>query len=754
MAKSSATKREMLKRAKNIFLTSIIIMVAVFVRIIYIQYFSPEVRNNSAQLHNRIFSWQELPAHRGSILDRNGDPLAVSIYNYQVEMDYGSEGFDSPERFEQHTDSLSKLLARYFRDKSAAQYKSIMRDGRKKGYQLRYLKDTTVLRSEGWWYRLLDRLRDDKWQTVKLYDTIRDHSPKPILPRKIDYTEWQELKKWPIFNYNMGVTYTLSRTDNRIYPHGELARNTIGKSFDGKGTDYGVEAAYASSLEAHPGRVRRQRIARGFYGQVLDEGDNVDPIDGGDVVTTLDIGIQDVVSKALESELIRHNAIWGTSIVMEVKTGNILAIANLGRINKGVYGETKNYALQHRMEPGSTFKLATAMALLEDAGMSPDKIYDSGNGQSIMVGSASVKDSHPGYNEVDLETATVQSLNGYFAHATYDHYKDNPEQLIKFLRSLHLDRSIGLEEFGAIAPNFRAPGDKSWYTPNTLPFLGFGYAIELSPIHTLTLYNAVANDGCMVAPQLIKSYYSNGKFIENDRATVLNPKICSNRTLRLLKEYLEEVAISGTAKDYMGSFKDFNVGAKTGTATYAQGNISYAQGYYVGSMVTYMPADNPKYTILTQVFTKLGNSYTIYGSSLTGRAQQKIVQHLYSSEKEWYDSVTESQQEHYPTNIKGGNIKQIEEITSHLSPRTARHSGDSKWGEVVVDSLSKVEISDIDYSTTTMPNVVGMGLKDALFMLESRGLKVRFSGKGSVRGQSIKAGAKISAGAEVTIRLS
>ncbi|MFI3332518.1 MAG: penicillin-binding transpeptidase domain-containing protein [Rikenellaceae bacterium] len=753
MAKNSA-KIQMLKRAKNIFLISIILMVVILLRIIYIQHFSSEVRFNSERLHERIFSWQEIPAHRGSILDRNGDPLAVSIYNYQVEMDYGSEGFDSPERFEQHTDSLSKLLARYFKDRSAAQYKTIMREGRKKGYQLRYLKDTTVLRSEGWWYRLLDRLRDDEWRTVKLYDTIRDHTPRPILPRSIDYTEWQTLKKWPIFNYNMGITYTLSRSDNRIYPHGDLARVVVGKSFDGKGTDYGIEAAYASTLEAQPGKIRRQRIARGFYGQVLDEGDNIDPMDGSDVVTTLDVDIQDVVTKALETELIRHNAIWGTSMVMEVETGNILAMANLGRLSVGRYSETKNYALQYRMEPGSTFKLASAMALLEDAGMSPDKIYDSGNGQTIMVGSAKVKDSHPGYNEVDLKTATVQSLNGYFAHATYDHYKDNPERLIKFLRSLHLDRSIGLEEFDAIEPNFRAPGDKSWYTYNTVPYLGFGYAIELSPIHTLTLYNAVANGGCMVAPQLIKSYYSNGKHIENNRPTVLNPKICSDRTLRLLREYLEEVAISGTAKDYMGSFKDFSVGAKTGTATYAQGNINYSDGYYVGSMVTYMPADKPKYTILTQVFTRLGNSYTIYGSSLTGRAQQKIVQHLYSSEKEWYDNIEEWPKEYYPRFIKGGEVKQIEEITYQLSPRTARHAGDSKWGEVSVDSLSKVEINDIDYSTTTMPNVVGMGLKDALFILESRGLKVRFSGKGAVRSQSIKAGAKISAGAVVSIKLS
>lgn len=743
----------MLRRAKSIFITSIIVVVAVFLRIVYIQYFSSETRFNSERLHERIFSWQELPAHRGSILDRDGDPLAVSIYSYQVQMDYGSEGFDSEERFEEHTDSLSKLLSRYFRDKSATAYKQAMSKGRKEGYKLAYIKDTTVLRSEGWWYRLLDRLRGDEWRTEKIYDTIRDHSPKAILPREIDYTEWQTLKKWPIFNYNMGITYSLSRTDVRVYPHGELARGTIGKVMGDRGTDFGLEAAYGEALAAHPGKVKRQRIARGFYGQVLDEGENIDPVDGGEVVTTLDVDIQDVVSRALETELKVHNAIWGTSIVMEVSTGNILAMANLGRDGKGGYIENNNYALKYRMEPGSTFKLASMMALLEEAGMSPDKIYDSGNGLPIMVGSAKVKDSHAGYSEVDLKTATVQSLNGYYARAIYDHYKDDPERYVDFLRSLHLDRSIGLEEFGAIAPGFRAPGDKSWRTSNTLPFLGFGYGIELSPIHVLTLYNAVANGGCMVAPQLIKSYIRDGRVIENNKPVVLNPKICSDRTLRTVHEYLEEVANSGTAEKYMSGFKDFSVGAKTGTATYAQGNIHYGDGYYVGSMVTYMPADKPKYTVLTTLFTRLGYGRSIYGATLAGKTQQKIVQYLYNSEKEWYDSVTESRETHYPSSIKSGNVKQIEEVTYHLSPRTAHHTGDSKWGKITIDSLNKAEISDIDYSTTTMPNVVGMGLKDALFILESRGLRVSFSGKGSVRSQSIKAGSKISAGALVSIRL-
>ncbi len=751
MAKN-AGKDKMLKRAKNTFLTSIIIVVLVILRLIYIQYISSEVRFNSKRLHDRIFSWQEVPAHRGAILDRDGDPLAVSIYNYQVEMDYGSEGFDSQERFLTQTDSLSKLLASYFKDKSAADYRKILREGRAKGYSLAYRKDTTVLRSEGWWFRLLDKLRDDEWRTIKLYDTIRDHRPVPLLPRTIDFTEWQTLKKWPILNYNMGITYNLSRTDTRVYPHGELARNTIGKLRGDRGNDNGIEAVCSEDLAAHPGKILRQRIARGFYGQVI-EGDNIEPIDGADVVTTLDVDIQDVVSRSLQDELVRHNAIWGTSMVMEVETGNILAMANLGRSSKGLYTEDFNYALGTRLEPGSTFKVATALALLEEAGMSPDQTYDSGDGKLLIVGSARAQDSHKGYSEVDLRTATVQSLNGYFAHAVFDHYNDEPERFVNYLRSLHLDRTVGLEEFGALKPNFRSPGDKSWTESNTVVYLGYGYAIELTPLHILTLYNAVANDGCMVAPQLLREVVRDGKTVKRTERDVLNPKICSDKTLGIVRSYLEDVALEGTAEWYMGNFKDFRVGAKTGTAKVAQGNIKYSDGYYLGSMVTYMPADKPKYTILTSIYTRIGNSYTIYGAGLAGRAQQNIVQYLYNSEEEWYDKLGRRTVAHYPQHVKGGNVSQIKELTYHFSPHTARHSGDSRWVEVAVDSLSGVSLSDVEYSTTTMPNVVGMGLKDALFLLESRGLQVTFTGKGAVRSQSIKAGSRISGGAKVSIRL-
>ncbi len=751
MAKNPA-KQETLMRAKRFYLVAILLVAALILRIIWIQYFASETRLNAERLYDRIVNWQDIPAHRGSILDSQGEPLAVSIYRYQVDMDYGSEGFDSLATFHRQSDSLAKLLSRYFKDKSAAQYSQIMRKNRSSHHQLRYRADSSVLRSEGWWFRLLDRLQDREYKTIKLYDTIRDHRPIALLPRTVDYTEWQTLKKWPIFNYNMGLTYNLSRVDSRVYPHSELARNTIGKTFEDSSHDYGIEAVCASDLAAQNGRVLRQRIARGFYGRVV-EGDNIDPVDGCDVVTTLDIDIQDVVSRSLEAQLKEFNAIWGTSMVMEVETGKIVAMANLGKVGDNTYTEDYNYALKSRLEPGSTLKVASVMALLEEAGMSPDKTYDSGDGKLLMVGSARAQDAHKGYSEVDLRTATINSLNGYFALAVHDHFNSDPQRFTDFLRSLHLDRTVGLEEFGAVKPSFRDPSSKNWTPNNTIAYLGYGYGIELTPLHILTLYNAIANDGCMVAPRLIERVERDGDVVRRTSTDVLNPKICSQKTLNTLRGYLEEVASEGTAKDYMSTFKEFKVGAKTGTAKVSQGKIKYSDGYYLGSMASYMPADNPKYTILTSIYTRVGNGRSIYGGTLTGRAQQKIVQFLYNREKEWYDGVGIAPEQNYPSHVKGGNVEQIREVTYQLSPTTAHREGDSQWGKTRTDSLGKVSIEDIDYSTTTMPNVVGMGLKDALFMLESRGLQVSFTGRGTVRAQSIKAGAKISNGARVSIRL-
>jgi len=443
---------------------------------------------------------------------------------------------------------------------------------------------------------------------------LRDHTPVALFPREIDYTEWQTLRRYPILNWNMGMTYRLRERDERVYPQGELARRTIGQVGD-KG-NYGVEYVLLDVLEGRDGKARRQRIARGFYGRVVG-GDNSEPEDGLDVVTTLDLEMQDVADRALRRQLEAQNALWGTALVMEVATGDLLAMANLSRTKSGAYAEVKNHALSSRMEPGSTFKLAALLALVDDAGMSLDETFDTGNGARVKVGRTTVQDSH-GLPPLNLKDAVAHSSNVFFARAVYETYKDDPERYVDYLRHLHLDRTVGLEEFGAVAPIFPAPGMKIWYPDVSIVNMGYGYAIELTPLHTLALDNAVANDGCMVAPRLVREIRRGGEVVERPERRVLVDKICSSSALRKVRECLEEVGTTGTAKQFFRDTTLFKIAGKTGTAQFAQDGIKYSDGYYLGTMVLYFPADEPKYTVLTAMFTRRGRGTTYYGAGLSG----------------------------------------------------------------------------------------------------------------------------------------
>ena len=528
---NSPIKRDILFRVHLLYAAFVLIAALVFARLIWVQLFSSEVAYNAERLEGRIFTDEIIPARRGNILTRDGEPLATSLFRYQVEMDYGSPGFDSLRTFRGQSDSLAKLLALYFRDKSAAAYAQAMQREHARRYRVTYRKDTLVPRSEGGLARWWDRMRGEEFLTVKLYDTLRDHTPVALFPREIDYTEWQTLRRYPILNWNMGMTYRLRERDERVYPQGELARRTIGQVGD-KG-NYGVEYVLRDVLEGRDGKARRQRIARGFYGRVVG-GDNSEPEDGLDVVTTLDLEMQDVADRALRRQLEAQNALWGTALVMEVATGDLLAMANLSRTKSGAYAEVKNHALSSRMEPGSTFKLAALLALVDDAGMSLDETFDTGNGARVKVGRTTVQDSH-GLPPLNLKDAVAHSSNVFFARAVYETYKDDPERYVDYLRHLHLDRTVGLEEFGAVAPIFPAPGMKIWYPDVSIVNMGYGYAIELTPLHTLTLYNAVANDGCMVAPRLVREIRRGGEVVERPERRVLVDKICSSSALRKVR---------------------------------------------------------------------------------------------------------------------------------------------------------------------------------------------------------------------------
>jgi len=747
----SKIKSDILLRVRLLYVLFILAGGVVLVRLVWVQLFSAEVAYNAARLSSRIFTEEVIPAQRGSILSRDGEPLATSIFRYQAAFDFASPGLDSLRTFREQADSLSKLLAAFFGDRPASEYARMFREEHARRYRLVNPRDTQYLRSEGWLSRMLDRLRGEEYVTRRIYDTIRDHTPVAVFPREVDYAEWEVLRRYPLLNWNMGMVYRLVERDERIYPQGELARRTIGLTGD-KG-NYGIEEAYRAELAGRDGRAVRQRIARGFYGRVAGAG-HKDPEDGYDVVTTLDLDLQDVADKALRQQLERQNALWGTTIVMETRTGEILALANLGRNADGSFAERENYALSRSMEPGSTFKLATMLTLLDDARMPVTTVYDTHNGDPVKIGPArNIRDSHRGDREIDFRRAVASSSNVYFAEAVWDRYgiTGRKQRYSDYLRDeLHLGETVGLERLGERAPSITS----DWKVPDPgvmLVKMAYGYRVRLTPIQMITFYNAVANEGRMISPVLVRELRRGDRVEERFESRTISSSVCSRQTLRIVRECLQAVCTEGTASAFFRDTTRVRVAAKTGTAQITDARSREGR-YYLGSMVAFFPADAPRYTVLTTIETRAQAGKAYYGGPLAGPVVKRMVDYIYNRGHDWYGRVGGDGPRRYPERVKGGDIAQIRRVADRLSPRASFDSR-TGWGRAAVDSLSNVAITSLPDDRGVMPDVRGMGLKDALFVLESRGLRVRFSGQGAVVRQSIAAGTRIRPGAAVVITL-
>ena len=747
----SKIKSDILLRVRLLYVLFILAGAVVLARLVWVQLFSAEVAYNADRLASRIFTEKEIPAQRGSILSRDGEPLATSIFRYQAAFDFASPGLDSLKTFREQADSLSKLLAAFFKDRSAAEYARMFREEHARRYRLVRPRDTTYLRSEGRIARFFDRLRGEEYITRRIYDTLRDHTPVNIFPREVDYAEWEVLRRYPLLNWNMGMVYRLIERDERIYPQGELARRTIG--LIGDRGNYGIEEAYRSELAGRNGKAVQQRIARGFYGRVAGAG-HEDPVDGYDVVTTLDLDLQDVADKALRRQLEQQNALWGTTIVMETRTGEILALANLGRNADGSFSERENYALSRSMEPGSTFKLATMLTLLDDAHMPVETTYDTHNGDPVQVGPAkNIRDSHRGDHVIDFRRAVASSSNVYFAEAMWDRYgiTGKKQQYSDFLHNeLHLGETVGLERFGERKPSITT----DWKVPDPgvmLVKMAYGYRVRLAPIQMITFYNAIANEGRMISPVLVRELRRGGRVKERFESRTIASSICSRTTLHTVRECLQAVCTEGTASNYFRDTTRVRVAAKTGTAQITDARSREGR-YYLGSMIAFFPAEAPRYTVLTTIETRAQAGKAYYGGPLAGPVVKRMVDYIYNRGHDWYGRVEEDGPRRYPEQLKGGDIAQIRRVAGQLSPRVEfdRRKG---WGRVAVDSLSRVRITSIAEDRGVMPDVRGMGLKDALFLLESRNLRVRFSGQGAVIRQSIAPGSRISPGATVALTL-
>ena len=563
------------------------------------------------------------------------------------------------------------------------------------------------------------------------------------------------MKKYPFLRlsrYKSGF-YTKEMVQ-RQKPFGTLASRTIGDIYGEieaggvtKGKN-GLELQYDSLLRGEPGVSSVRRVGGGWTNVV-----EIEPVDGMDIRTTIDINIQDITEKSLVDMLKKIDAESGTAVVMEVATGEVKAITNMGRIREGAYAETKNHAVADEIEPGSTFKVASMMVALEDGICQPSDTVDVGKGIYMYKG-ARMTDHNMnkgGYGRISAEQAIWYSSNIGVAKIILKGYEKNPTKYVEGLYKLGLTIPLNLEIPGAGRAKIRMPNDTALYwSKTTLPWMSFGYETQIPPIYTLTFFNAIANGGKMVRPMFTKEIMHNGKTVQSFSTEVLKSSICSDNTLAIIKDMLLGVVEKGTGKAVHSDI--IRIAGKTGTAQIASGGVYRTSGHQV-AFCGYFPADEPKYSCIV-VIRRPRIGYPS-GGTMSGGVVKAIAEKVYASHMSFdvRDMERDSLAVILPA-AKNGNLEALENVLDKLDVNVNTDSLETKW--VVAkreDGEEELHLRDLAIREGLVPNVIGMGAKDAVFLLESAGLRVVLDGMGRVSAQSMGAGTRIAKGQSIRLTL-
>lgn len=642
-------------------------------------------------------------AVRGNIYSSDGSLLATSVPEYELRMDMLAGGIEKDEVFYDKVDSLAEKMSRFFGDKSEREYASILR-----------------------------RARKDKERYL-------------LIKRRVTHQELNVIKKFPVFNmgrYQGGLIAI--QKNKRILPFRALAARTIGYRNEHV-QPVGLEGAYGDYINGESGRRLVQRIAGGIWMPVHKDIE-IAPKDGADIISTIDINMQDVAQNALKKQLIKSNADHGCVILMEVATGEIRAIANYTRTGEGEYNETFNYAIAGNQDPGSTFKVASYMALLEDRKVDTSTLIETG---TYKIPAHLIKDSHGSIGTVTVKRAFEESSNAAVAKLVNTAYKDEPFRFTDHLYSWHLNEKLGLQIPGEAAPVIKNPGYKSWNKNMTLPQMAYGYEMQLTPLKMLSFYNAIANNGKYIAPIFVKEIRRLGNTIEQFEARVIKEKICSDITLTKMREMLEGVVSEGTGKGIVYN-PLYKVAGKTGTAQVADANRGYrAKRQYQASFCGYFPADNPKYSLIV-VINDPKNGY--YGAQVAGPPFREIADKIYASDIEMYTPVQTKfvGNTHMPPS-KAGYKQATQKVYKELGIK-AFFAANSELIHAI-DTNNGVSVKEVALDPKLVPDVSGMGLKDAVFLLGNAGLKPLVKGSGKVVKQSLEPGSKLIKGYPIIIEL-
>jgi cell division protein FtsI (penicillin-binding protein 3) len=700
-------KKDILSRSYLVYIFMCVFAVTILYRMSVIQFKEGDEWREKAEAYTtKVF---EIEAVRGNIFDVNGNLLATSLPYYEVGADINAPSIDD-KLFKEKKDSLALLLSDLFKDKSKKEYLKILKNARQSG---------------------------DRYVVIK---------------RNVSYHDLQILKTFPIFKKGRRGGLVTLQTNKRERPFQLLAARTIGLARPGI-KPVGLEGAFDSILTGVSGKRLMQKIAGDVWRPINDENE-VEPKDGSDLYTTLDVNIQDVAEHALLKALVSNHASHGCAVLMEVKTGEIKAIANLTRDEKdsSSYSESLNYAIGYATEPGSTFKLASMLAVMDDYNVKPEEKVYVGDGKATFA-NLEMKDSHA----PETPTLTVQrifetSSNVGVAKVISKYYAKNPQQYIDKLNSFHLNQPLGLSIPGEGIPRIKQVKDKDWWS-TSLPWISHGYESLITPLQTLTLYNAVANGGRMVKPRFVREVQRNGTTIKRFETEVLSEKIVKDETIEKAKQLMEGVVKNGSGKGL--NISTFKVAGKTGTAKISR-NGKYEKTYQA-SFVGYFPADKPLYTCIVIINSPSNGIY--YGGLVAGPVFKEIAEKVYSSGLDFIEpvNVKNTLLTHTPEVIKTRS-NEIVKVCKSLSVPAKSSVEEDKYATKNSGDSTKVVLVESNLESLlkkgVVPNLQGLSAKDALFLLENNGLHVRVFGMGTVKKQSVTAGTKFNRGDKISLILS
>lgn len=649
--------------------------------------------------------------NRGNIISADGKLMASSLPEYRIYMDFKAGGIKKDTMLVNHMNEICEGLHKIFPDKSAAEFKRHLQKGRKAGSR-NYL----------------------------------------IYPKRISYIQYKEAKRLPVFNMSKykGGFHELAY-NQRKKPFGSLATRTLGDLYadTAQGAKNGLELSFDSILKGKDGITHRQKVMNKYLNIV-----DMPPVDGYDIVTSIDVGMQDIAEKALVDKLKEIDANVGVALLMEVATGDIKAIVNMTKCNDGVYREIRNNAISDMMEPGSVFKTASLMVGLEDGVICMSDGVDTGNGVMLMHGRP-MKDHNwrrGGYQYLTLEQILMYSSNIGVSYLIDKHYFNNPDKFVEGIYRIGLNRRLNLDIPGEGTPNIRRPKDGRW-SKTALAWMSIGYETQVPPMNIITFYNAIANNGVMVRPRFVKAIMKNGEVVKELPVEVINPAICSANTLKQIQDMLEAVVSKGLGKK-AGS-PQFHVSGKTGTAQVSQGTQGYKVGRvnYLLSFAGYFPSEAPKYSCMVAI----QKSGTPASSGWSAEVFSKIAERVYAKNlTEDINHAIDSNSVVIP-NVKTGDMNESKYVLDALNIQSQLQFKPDNidkpvWGNAQANP-NAVILNKRDMLRDFIPSVIGMGAKDAVYLLESKGLRVRLSGIGKVHSQSLPQGTLVRKGQTIGLEL-